>query len=801
MSYIPYTRHKLGKVARRLKGPRGCRMVMLGDSTAAPGNTPRWSQSIIKGWRLPILGRTNYEHSTGAAAEGLEIFNAPTLSTSPGGTIDGVTVPPGWIAFYQQLAAETGGVNVYRPIISSLDNYALRHPLAGSNVELTVAMLGTPNAMQFAGGSYTGAVTHSYSVGSMGLVSGQWNKVSRGVSTNTIGTGATLQALWNTPFGEEVILGKYFTIGGCEWTCPARLGTPGLIYSSIALGGYSVYDHLPTALGGPGGSLYSDAERAAKFDFWGWPEVITIMLGFNLEADELIAGVLQAVWKTRYEALIEWHRDLYAANGKPAPLFMLINGWDTDGAATYREQQGEVLYEIADAVDDVGVLNLMQIMRDEYGDFDAWEATYLSDGVHQSTAGAEEFGKLSWRELEYASSPGRIAYATGSGDIQGGLTVASHVCNSPGGATILADASITGLISTEADITVTVQVDSVPYNTQTLTKADGQTTLKVNAGFARAELGQLVEFIIEEPDADTVSYVATLVDPYRTDVNAGLEDYTVPTATALTTGFAAVPTAAENATETLAEINADTDLDDKIAEAAATVVPRDKVSVSLAADGADLDLVITASGETITGYTLKGVAITRSSPYTQFTSSASGQSATVLSATVNGQAALAGEDVDVFITVTTTQSGTLPQEKIRWRPQAALLAAIDGVSVSGTVTAEDIADKRTWKFPKSGSSIISTNTIQLAASQAGTATVCFDLNGVLESNVTVASVSTPTVTGTAATIGTPAIHTSKRKVNIPLTSVTATAGRYTVTMTFVATDSEQYVVKGYLQVE
>lgn len=568
MSYIPYTRHKLGKVARRLKGPRGCRMVMLGDSTSAPGNSPRWSQSIIKGWRLPILGRTCYEHSTGAAAEGLEIYNAPTLSTAPGGTIDGVTVPPGWTAFYQQLAAETGGINIYRPIISSLDNYALRHPLAGSNVEFAVAVLGTPNAMQQAGGSYTGAVTHSYSVGTMGLTSGQWNRVSRGVSTNTIGTGATLQALWNTPFGEEVILGKYFTVGGCEWTCPARLGTPGLIYSSIAIGGYSVYDHLPTALGGPGGSLYSDAEREAKFDFWGWPEVITIMLGFNLEADELIAGVLQAVWKTRYEALIEWHRDLYAANGKPAPLFMLINGWDTDGAATYREQQGEVLYEIADAVDDVGVLNLMQIMRDEHGDFDAWEATYLSDGVHQSTAGAEEFGKLSWRELEYASSPGRIAYSVGSGDIEGGLTVASHVCNSPGGATILADATITGLISTEADITVTVQVDSVPYNTQTLTKADGQTTLKVNAGFARAELGQLVEFIIGGPDADTVSYVATLVDPYKTDVEAGLADYSAPTNIRLQTvvgeplqaaDYTTPPTASANATATQALIQGDLD--------------------------------------------------------------------------------------------------------------------------------------------------------------------------------------------------------------------------------------------------
>lgn len=125
----------------------------------------------------------------------------------------------------------------------------------------------------------------------------------------------------------------------------------------------------------------------------------------------------------------------------------------------------------------------------------------------------------------------------------------------------------------------------------------------------------------------------------------------------------------------------------------------------------------------------------------------------------------------------------------------------DVAAAAGTVTAEDISRKRTWRFPESGSSIVSSNTVPVAASQSGTVTVCFDLDGVLEENVVVASTSTPTITGSAATIGTQVVHTSKRKINIPLTGITASVGDYVVEQTFVATDTEQYVVRGVLRVE
>ena len=138
-------------------------------------------------------------------------------------------------------------------------------------------------------------------------------------------------------------------------------------------------------------------------------------------------------------------------------------------------------------------------------------------------------------------------------------------------------------------------------------------------------------------------------------------------------------------------------------------------------------------------------------------------------------------------------------------PQAALIAyeaaKSSEVTGSGTVTAEEISKDRTWAFPHPGSRRTAANYIEATASQAGPLTVCFDLNNVIPDNAVISSITSAAISGSGATVGTAVQHTSKRKVNIPLTSITATAGEYTVTLTVVATDSEQYVVRGVLEVK
>jgi hypothetical protein len=113
---------------------------------------------------------------------------------------------------------------------------------------------------------------------------------------------------------------------------------------------------------------------------------------------------------------------------------------------------------------------------------------------------------------------------------------------------------------------------------------------------------------------------------------------------------------------------APTDWTERVASLQLNPTPQDKVSAYLEADGEDLKLTIAASGETITAYSLSGIGLLHTSPFIQFSASGTGPSATVLNVTIENQAALAAEPVEVTVTVTTSQSGVLPQQTIRWRP-------------------------------------------------------------------------------------------------------------------------------------
>lgn len=251
----------------------------------------------------------------------------------------------------------------------------------------------------------------------------------------------------------------------------------------------------------------------------------------------------------------------------------------------------------------------------------------------------------------------------------------------------------------------------------------------------------------------------------------------------------------------VAEMNADTDLDDKIAAAALTVVPQDKVAVSVAADGSDIDLVITASGETITAYSLTLVAITRSSPYVQHTASASGSSAQAVTATIAGQAALVAEDLDIYITVTTTQSGVLPREKIRWRPQAALLAAIEAVTPSETPLAErPSAPNRTRKVRRSITGGLTFDAIVLREGDAD-AVWCLDFSSDLPQGTGITSVAAPEFddTGVAATATRTGDRPSKGEI---LAFDATTAAEYIMTQEVTYGDSQgTQVVEGPVHVK
>lgn len=114
------------------------------------------------------------------------------------------------------------------------------------------------------------------------------------------------------------------------------------------------------------------------------------------------------------------------------------------------------------------------------------------------------------------------------------------------------------------------------------------------------------------------------------------------------------------------------------------------------------------------------------------------------------------------------------------------------------VTADDIGEEYTFRFPRSGSGVLAGNRVEVNA--GFNASIAFDVAGIIEAKTTIASVSSVTVSDSGATVGSIVLHKGKRKFMCPLSSVTTT-GIYTVTATFATVDSQTLIVRGTLVVK
>jgi hypothetical protein len=399
----------LGIVARELvRTDKVVKFCQIGDSTSAPGNTPRFGRSVIRGWQTAIAARTWYGLSGQAGDEGYEIFDEPP-AVAVGASIGGAVVPPGFDCRGRTFVAPTAFQNQFRFISTSLTNYKSGHPWLGGAVRVQLAALRVPNPLQNCFYVYTD-VSDTVADGwngftvPTGLPAGatpEWVRVDLPATTNTVKNEARLGLALMTR-DDEVHTGRTVALGGIRIE---RVGAGGLDYSAIAFGGARVFDHLPQHINGA--SVYSNAERKAKFDVFGWPDVIGVSMGINMTSEE--SNDVGGVWGANVRALLQWHRELYAANGKKAPLFLLMTPHDGNITTRLPSIENE-LAEIATEWNDVGVLNVHRLILHRHGARASWAGTLLGDNVHQSAAGADEFGLLAWSAIESAA-----------GDIGGGV--------------------------------------------------------------------------------------------------------------------------------------------------------------------------------------------------------------------------------------------------------------------------------------------------------------------------------------------------------------------------------------------
>lgn len=388
--------YNLKHVADAIKEPTGSRLVWLGDSTGATTATPRWGMSIARGWDIAIAGRTFYSTSSLSLENAYLTFGASGLTKKAGETLDGVTVPAGFTARYKTWSSNVDFSGVIRQV-ATLQDYKQGHPLVGENYRVNLALLGTDNPLERCFANYrdsAAGMIDSLSLQFFGLIAGngQWQKYSM-PTRSTIEVG-------DTSFGPDIITsnsenetGKHFVQGGWEWEA---VGKAGLTYSSISVGGHGAIDHAE--VGTEPTSKYSFEERKNKFDVFGWPGVIAVQLGINKVVD------VRGLWGTQIRHILDWHVQLYNDNGHTPPKFMLVVPWPTssDVGVNLLDDEAKELIEICDERTDCGVLNLYRRMLNVHGPYDDWQATYLADGVHQSTVGAIEFGEQSWSVIENA---------------------------------------------------------------------------------------------------------------------------------------------------------------------------------------------------------------------------------------------------------------------------------------------------------------------------------------------------------------------------------------------------------------
>lgn len=367
-------------------------------------------------WRERVLASAA---PISAGVEGWQSFKTPGIATSSGDLLpDGVTVcPPG---FNANTRWDTGSPSAFTQVAryasSFLGTYLNGDWTVNNAINWRFAMtkLSGNSPCRFLrrranGNLATTAVDFETTL----VPSSDWQAVDfSGAASGVVASGVNGEEWFlDLNFGDKT--NKGVCLGGYAISIDGKADGFGLRFS--AAGGWTALDHLPVSLGGTN-TLVDLDDLQARNGVFGWPTAIFIQLGQNdagLTDGTTPTGI--ANYKSRLLQLIDHYNIAYAASAQPTPMFVLVCNWETSGLGAYWPSIATSLQEICDERSNCGLLNLYQIVNEEHGSFASWQGTYLADGVHQNTAGASEFARLAWNELQVAAVTGIVVLTNGIG--------------------------------------------------------------------------------------------------------------------------------------------------------------------------------------------------------------------------------------------------------------------------------------------------------------------------------------------------------------------------------------------------
>jgi lysophospholipase L1-like esterase len=194
--------------------------------------------------------------------------------------------------------------------------------------------------------------------------------------------------------------GGVLTLLAAHWYTPSE---PGHGYTPMGVAGWKSSDWAST-------SLLADQALREYLATLRNPNTLFLQIGAN----DAASHVPKEVYETNVRGILSRFYQAYLSNGGNEPEFhvVLVSNYDLGTTRTaFLNDYATTLEAIATnppaGLDGrVATLNMFRIVNEKHGPHAAWQAGYLSDGVHPNLAGVDEFAGLEWDEISRQIHPG-----------------------------------------------------------------------------------------------------------------------------------------------------------------------------------------------------------------------------------------------------------------------------------------------------------------------------------------------------------------------------------------------------------
>lgn len=396
----------ISQVASVLQGD--CRMLWIGDSTAAHGNTPRMPGGILEAWPLTVKG-VYVPPFTGTPEEGTIVYYGPLSnlgpsSTAPDGSTNLMALPMGAVRALSNLG-DYAAISESRIVFNSglvpyLGKWGIGtrvrirrlHRRPTTDLEWPVMIMANYRSGVAGSDSYPSKDYRSTTPSGLSVHEWDINDSSSPAVTDYV-------LNYSTAGGGQNETGSSFITNGHLFYTPNIAN--GLMFASVSYGGWSTSSHST-------GYTQAQADAVCQYLFPSPPNLIMIQLGTNYGTGEGSADSAgRAAYVNNLSPVIQRWQNACVNAGGQIPHVVLVNPWQAAaGQEAWLQERANALAVLSGLFPKTGFVDLGGLVNDVWGSYSTWQGVLTTDGIHQSMTGRREFARLLYAGIMAGQSGG-----------------------------------------------------------------------------------------------------------------------------------------------------------------------------------------------------------------------------------------------------------------------------------------------------------------------------------------------------------------------------------------------------------